>query len=73
MGHGVEHRHEHLSIMPLTSEPSSGGLAAAAQPDPGHGYAWWSGTSFAAATVAAELAAELPPVPVIVPKAAGGS
>ena len=59
--------------MPLTSKPNSGLPAAEAQPYPGHGYAWWSGTSFAAATVAAELAAELPPAPLIVPKAAGGS
>jgi Subtilase family len=62
-----------LSIMPLTSKPNSGRPAAEAQPYPGHGYAWWSGTSFAAATVAAELVAELPPAPLIVPKAAGGS
>lgn len=40
-----------LSIMPLTAHSA---------PDPGYGFAWWSGTSFAAATVAAELAAELP-------------
>ncbi len=62
-----------ISIMPLTTETSSGRPAAAAAPDPGHGYAWWSGTSFAAAAVAGELAAELPPLPLIVPKPAGGS
>lgn len=40
-----------ISIMPLTTRP-----AAAS----GDGYAWWSGTSFAAAVVAAQLAARLP-------------
>jgi serine protease len=52
-----------VSIMPLTTKSSddpSSGLAAAAAPASGNGYAWWSGTSFAAAAVAGELAAELP-------------
>jgi subtilisin family serine protease len=56
------------SIMPLTIDNISG------QPlDPGNGYAWWSGTSFAAAAVAAQLANELPPGLVIPPKPASGS
>jgi subtilisin family serine protease len=51
-----------ISIMPLTTKSSdeSGSGPAGPEPTPGDGYAWWSGTSFAAATVAGELAAELP-------------
>jgi Subtilase family len=51
-----------LSIMPLTTkgtgEESTAELAGAGPaPHPGDGYAWWSGTSFAAATCAGKLAA----------------
>jgi hypothetical protein len=52
-----------MSIMPLTTKSSDDpgpGLDPAAAPAPGHGYAWWSGTSFAAATAAGNLAASLP-------------
>jgi Subtilase family len=66
-----------LSIMPLTAKipdgSGSGPAAAGPEPDPGDAYAWWSGTSFAAATVAGELAAELPVWPVTLPQPAGGS
>ncbi len=41
-----------ISIMPLTTKSSG--------PPPGDGYAWWSGTSFAAAVQAGQLAAGLP-------------
>jgi subtilisin family serine protease len=61
-----------ISIMPLTAELGSVSAAATAPPH-GHGYAWWSGTSFAAAAVAAELAAELPPVLAALPEPAAGS
>ena len=61
-----------ISIMPLTTELGSVPATATA-PAHGTGYAWWSGTSFAAAAVAAELAAELPPVPVPLPEPATGS
>ena len=50
-----------LSVMPLTIMPGSGRLPDSSEA--GNGYAWWSGTSFAAARVAAELAAELTPEP----------
>ena len=54
-----------ISIMPLTTTsagqerqaPRSGSGPA---PDPGDGYAWWNGTSFAAATAAGMLAAQVP-------------
>ena len=53
-----------ISTMPLTTKGV--GLESAADlqgagpaPHPGDGYAWWSGTSFAAATCAGELAAKL--------------
>jgi subtilisin family serine protease len=50
-----------ISIMPLTTkdtgqEPRSGGVDPFATPATGNGYAWWSGTSFAAATAAGVLA-----------------
>jgi len=50
------------SIMPLTTkgtgEESTAELAGAGPaPHPGDGYAWWSGTSFAAATCAGTLVA----------------
>ncbi len=53
-----------LSIMPLTSKGAglqshTDLLAAGPPPQPGDGYAWWSGTSSAAATYAGELAARL--------------
>lgn len=41
-----------ISTMPLTTASSGAGPA----PARGHGYAWWSGTSFAAAIAAGELA-----------------
>jgi hypothetical protein len=46
-----------ISVMPLTTK---GPDDPAAAPSPGNGYAWWSGTSFAAAVAAGELAASLP-------------
>jgi hypothetical protein len=51
-----------ISIMPLTSkgvgmEPAADLLGAGPAPHPGDGYAWWSGTSFAAATCAGKLVA----------------
>jgi subtilisin family serine protease len=52
-----------ISIMPLTAksrEDHAPGFDHAAAPAPGNGYAWWSGTSFAAAIAAGELAARLP-------------
>jgi len=50
-----------LSIMPLTSKGAGlqSVLGAGPPPQPGDGYAWWSGTSFAAAVCAGELAARL--------------
>jgi subtilisin family serine protease len=56
-----------ISIMPLTTTIQHPGPAY------GDGYAWWSGTSFAAAAVAGELAAGLPPVPLTLPEPADGS
>jgi len=56
-----------ISIMPLTTTIQDPGPAY------GDGYAWWSGTSFAAAAVAGELAAGLPPVPLTLPEPADGS
>lgn len=51
-----------ISIMPLTTrttdEPDSDSSSA---PPRGDGYAWWSGTSFAAAIAAGQLAASLMP------------
>jgi hypothetical protein len=49
-----------LSIMPLTTkgvglQSATDLLGAGPAPQPGDGYAWWSGTSFAAATCAGEL------------------
>lgn len=49
-----------ISIMPLTTKSSDDpapGFDAAVAPRRGDGYAWWSGTSFAAAAAAAQLAA----------------
>jgi len=57
-----------VSIMPLTVDSAG----AAAAPPHGDGYAWWSGTSFAAAAVAGELASGLP-VSQPLPEAASGS
>ncbi len=56
-----------VSIMPLTTTvavgASRGGDAAAlglpGESATGNGYAWWSGTSFAAALYAAELANQM--------------
>ncbi len=53
-----------ISIMPLTTKDTgrdqpagrSGDVDPFATPATGNGYAWWSGTSFAAATAAGELA-----------------
>ncbi len=45
-----------ISIMPLTTKTPD----PAAFPAYGNGYAWWSGTSFAAATAAGQLAAGSP-------------
>lgn len=63
-----------ISIMPLTTkssdEPSPDRAAAA--PARGNGYAWWSGTSFAAAAAAGELAARLPASHAL-PEPASGS
>jgi hypothetical protein len=64
-----------LSIMPLTTKSSgehTPGFNPAVAPAPGHGYAWWSGTSFAAATVAGNLAARLPGSQAF-PESAAGS
>jgi subtilisin family serine protease len=52
-----------VSIMPLTTKSSDAqahGFEAAAAPARGDGYAWWSGTSFAAAIAAGQLAASQP-------------
>lgn len=47
-----------ISIMPLTTRSTDDPDAApAAAPAHGDGYAWWSGTSFAAAIAAGQLAA----------------
>jgi subtilisin family serine protease len=48
-----------ISIMPLTTKSPDNDTPAfdPAAPAHGAGYAWWSGTSFAAATAAGELAA----------------
>jgi hypothetical protein len=46
-----------ISIMPLTTKEPGDEPGA---PPRGDGYAWWSGTSFAAARVAGSLAAGLP-------------
>jgi subtilisin family serine protease len=60
-----------ISIMPLTTkspDDPAPGFDTAVAPDPGNGYAWWSGTSFAAAVVAGQLAAGL-----ALPDSAAGS
>jgi subtilisin family serine protease len=52
-----------LSIMPLTTKSNQDprpGFDPIAAPSPGDGFAWWSGTSFAAAVAAGHLAAGLP-------------
>jgi len=64
-----------ISIMPLTTisdESGFGPAAAGPKPAPGDGYAWWSGTSFAAAAVAGELATGLA-VSQPLPEPAAGS
>jgi subtilisin family serine protease len=64
-----------ISIMPLTTKSSydhAPGFNPAAAPAPGNGYAWWSGTSFAAAIAAGKLAARLP-VSQAFPESAAGS
>ncbi len=64
-----------ISIMPLTTRSSGDHLpdsGPAAAPARGHGYAWWSGTSFAAAIAAGKLAASVPPGQAL-PESAGGS
>jgi subtilisin family serine protease len=64
-----------ISIMPLTTKsPDSPGpgFDNAATPAYGDGYAWWSGTSFAAAIAAGQLAAEMP-VSQALPETAVGS
>lgn len=58
-----------ISIMPLTTNAPSPGFAA---PVDGDGYAWWSGTSFAAAIAAGQLAAEMP-VSQALPETVAGS
>ncbi len=63
-----------LSIMPLTTKSSEDprpGFDPIAAPAPGDGYAWWSGTSFAAAVTAGRLAASLPASQVLPEPAAG--
>lgn len=73
-----------VSIMPLTtksSEEPAPGFSSTDAPGPGNGYAWWSGTSFAAATVAGQVAGQLaagltPPLPttrLTLPQSASGS
>jgi subtilisin family serine protease len=60
-----------VSIMPLTTKSSddpAAGFGSGTAPDRGDGYAWWSGTSFAAAIAAGQLAAGLP-----LPEPAAGS
>ena len=62
------------SIMPLTTkstEQPSPGFDPLAAPAPGDGYAWWSGTSFAAAIAAGQLAARLPAGQALPEPAAG--
>jgi serine protease len=56
-----------ISIMPLTTKDTGKDEPATpsdfdpfAAPATGNGYAWWSGTSFSAATAAGLLAAQLP-------------
>ena len=56
-----------ISIMPLTTKDTGkdepvtpSDFDPFAAPATGNGYAWWSGTSFAAATAAGLLAAQLP-------------
>lgn len=55
-----------ISVMPLTTrdtgdeQVADSGFDPLAAPATGNGYAWWSGTSFAAATAAGVLAAQLP-------------
>ena len=64
-----------LSIMPLTTKSSEDprpGFDPIAAPAPGDGYAWWSGTSFAAAVTAGRLAASLPASQVLPEAAAAG-
>jgi Subtilase family len=63
-----------ISIMPLTTKSSDDHTPdsdAASAPASGNGYAWWSGTSFAAAVAAGKLAASLPPGQAL-PESAGG-
>jgi subtilisin family serine protease len=63
-----------VSIMPLTTAsdlPGSGPAVAGPAPATGDGYAWWSGTSFAAANVAGKLASEHPVLPPLPEPAAG--
>jgi subtilisin family serine protease len=63
-----------FSIMPLTTksaEQPSPGFDPLAAPAPGDGYAWWSGTSFAAAIAAGQLAARLPAGQALPEPAAG--
>lgn len=52
-----------ISIMPLTTkspDDQADGFDPGTAPAPGDGYAWWSGTSFAAAIAAGKLAARRP-------------
>jgi subtilisin family serine protease len=63
-----------ISIMPLTTKSSDDhapGFNPGAAPDRGNGYAWWSGTSFAAAIAAGKLAARLPGGQALPDSAAG--
>lgn len=63
-----------ISIMPLTTKSSddhADGFDPAAAPARGNGYAWWSGTSFAAAIAAGKLVARLPAGQALPEPAAG--
>jgi hypothetical protein len=64
-----------ISLAPLTTavlDDTRAGLVPYTVADTGHGYAWWSGTSFAAAKYAAEVAQGMSPA-AGAPKPAAGS